>query len=316
MKNQKKNAGRSKAATPQTTEPEVLTVETVEVLDPIQEPEPAPQPPTDLVPIYSRQIDIEPETRLQANKNKIDFNSLPDFTVEINPVNCASEFNTMVKHIGENKVIYYGDQSTKVTSPQAIRWTFNKLVEMSIPFNCEVTKLDEYSFNATFEIKLPTHSVEIKKGDVLNACFIVKSSGNMKHENGYEVAVKRLVCSNGLMRTTTHLEPSEELINFTLAHLQNQVAQIQSIMNKPVLWSQIQSRATIESIKKLGMTKDDIETAHFYLGLESEHAGELNAWIAYNAFNKALFETNAKSVNYSRRKQIDEKLFTFFNNLN
>jgi hypothetical protein len=260
------------------------------------------------------QIAMEASTELSITKNEVK-EIIVDFRVEDNPHSNVVEDYKKVVINQDGKAIFYGNEHTKVLSPVEIGKACGTLDALLIPYTLQLIELSEYSIQGIFSF--PETRKEIKVGDSIESGFVMTCSGDNKHSNGIDLIDKRLVCANGMTRTSTKLNVSKELFEAAISHLENSLVDYQKLIEIPFKWTDLQSQKLTSSILKTGFGKGDIERAHYYAAQEYElNNNILTGWEIYNAFNKALFETSFSSITYPKRKNIDEKLIETVLNYN
>lgn len=265
------------------------------------------------------QLEILPLSTLSVNKTLIKEQSEIDklinmnFTVQDTP-NCGNEKFSRQVVTSNGECVFFGNSKTKVLQTSEIERLQNYLIEKAIQFNMSILKIGDYSLQAVFKIQ--NQPQEIVKGDIINPSIILTISGDMQHPNGFDIAGDRVICGNGLTRTTIESGVSEETVNLALASLASNAVKYRRLAESKLEWVDIQNTLLTEEIVKTGYPKGFVEIAHNYLAMESKHANDLNKWLLYNSLNKVIFEEIENSLNYKRKKEIDNRIFELIENLN
>lgn len=184
-------------------------------------------------------------------------------------------------------------------------------------------KIDDFS--GTMCVGIKTLEKTISKGDILNPALIFKNSPTGKFNPGVSFAFDRVWCSNGARRRevinfdqlNTELLSAQPgiFVSFIEANTEVEFSAFLEMQNKQLKSSFLEKNITQE-INTLGFPKKFTEAAHYTIYKECEDLAQpLNAYLAYNGFNKILFQRSDTSMNLDKKEKLDGAIFQYLFNI-
>lgn len=181
------------------------------------------------------------------------------------------------------------------------------------------------NFSGEMRVGIRTMAKEISKGDILNPALIFKNSPTGKYKSGISFAFDRVWCSNGARRREVIdfeqinaeilKSPGSIFVNFLEANTEVEYSSFLQ-MQSTALKSSFLEKDITQEIHKLGFPKKFTEAAHYTIHKECEELGQpLNSYLAYNGFNKILFNRADTSLNIDKKEKLDDDIFQYLLNV-